>query len=254
MSEPLQSSTTPRVPPASSVVVSGASRGLGLAITEDLLSRGLRVAAFARTVTPALEAVSRKYADAVHVAAVDVTDRDACGRFVREAEARLGPLDGLVNNAAVGQDSLHVHTAPDDLARIIDTNVTAPLLLTRLVLRRMLAGGGRGRLVNVTSICGQRGFPGLVAYSATKGAMDAATRSLARELDGRVLANAVAPGFFASEMSAVLGDVQLEQILRRTPSGRLTELEDVVPVVRMLLCGDTNINGQVIVVDGAASV
>jgi 3-oxoacyl-[acyl-carrier protein] reductase len=126
-------------------------------------------------------------------------------------------------------------------------------VLTRLVLRRMLARGRRGRVVNITSICAQRGFPGLVAYSATKGGMDAATRALARELTGRVLVNAVAPGFFASEMSAVLGATQLDQIVRRTPTGRLTEPADVVPVVRMLLCEQTNINGQVMVVDGGAA-
>ena len=120
-------------------------------------------------------------------------------------------------------------------------------MLTRFVLRRMLAKGLKGRIVNVTSICAQRGFPGLVAYSATKGGMDAATRSLARELGGRVLANAVAPGFFASEMSAVLGQTQLDQIVRRTPTGHLTEPDEVVPVVRMLLLDNTNINGQVLV-------
>ena len=118
----------------------------------------------------------------------------------------------------------------------------------------MLAKGLKGRIVNITSICAQRGYPGLVAYSATKGGMDAATRSLARELGGRVLANSVAPGFFASEMSAVLGQTQLDQIVRRTPTGHLTEPEEVLPVVRMLLLENTNLNGQVLVVDGAASI
>ncbi|MGS2619289.1 SDR family NAD(P)-dependent oxidoreductase [Micromonospora sp. LZ34] len=242
------------VPPASVVLVSGGSRGLGLAIVTDLVARGVRVAAFARTVTPELAKLAAEYPDRMHVDAVDVTDLAATRSFLRAAEQRLGPVDGLVNNAAVGQDSLHVHTATDDIARIVETNLTAPLRLTRLVVRRMLAQGRRGRIVNVTSICAQRGFPGLVAYSATKGGMDAATRSLARELGGRMLVNAVAPGFFASEMSAVLGRTQLDQIVRRTPTGHLTEPDEVVPVVRMLLREQTNINGQVIVVDGAASV
>jgi len=220
--------TDSQVAPAQVVLVSGASRGLGLAIVEDLLLRGVKVAAFARTVT--------------------------CQAFVKEVEGKLGVIDGLVNNAAIGQDSLHVHTSAERIEQIISTNLTAPLVLTRFVLRRLLAKGGRGRLVNITSICGQRGYPGLVAYSATKGGMDAATRSIAREFNGRVLANAVAPGFFASEMSAVLGQTQLDQILRRTPSGRLTTPEDVVPVVRQLLLEHTNINGQSIVVDGAGSI
>lgn len=242
------------VPPSTVVLVSGGSRGLGLAIVTDLLAQGIKVAAFARTVTPELEKLAAEHPNRVHTGSVDVTDVKACQDFVKEVEARLGPIDGIVNNAAIGQDSLHVHTPAEHIARIIETNLTAPLVLTRFVLRRMLGKGLKGRVVNITSICAQRGFPGLVAYSATKGGMDAATRSLARELGGRVLANAVAPGFFASEMSAVLGQTQLDQIVRRTPTGHLTEPEEVVPLVRMLICENTNINGQVIVVDGAASI
>jgi 3-oxoacyl-[acyl-carrier protein] reductase len=247
-------SDTPQVPPSSVVLVSGGSRGLGLAIVTDLLERGVKVAAFARTVTPELTTVAEKYDGQAHVGSVDVNDAKAGQAFVKEVEEKLGPIDGIVNNAAVGQDSLHVHTSADQIAAIIQTNLTSPLVLTRFVLRRMMAKGLKGRVVNITSICAQRGYPGLVAYSATKGGMDAATRSLARELGGRVLANAVAPGFFASEMSAVLGQTQLDQIVRRTPTGHLTEPEEVVPVVRMLLLEQTNINGQVLVVDGAASI
>lgn len=243
-----------RVPPSQTVLVSGASRGLGLAIVESLLGNGVQVAAFARTVTPELEALAEKYPDTTCFDSVDINDAKAGRSFVSEVEQRLGGIDGLVNNAAIGQDSLHVHTSPERIAAIIETNLTAPLVLTRHVLRRMLARSGRGRVVSITSICGQRGYPGLVAYSATKGGMDAATRSLAREFGGRILANAIAPGFFASEMSAVLGQTQLDQILRRTPSGLLTAPDDVVPVVRQLLLEHTNINGQTIVVDGAASI
>lgn len=242
------------MPPSGVVLVNGGSRGLGLAIVRDLRARDVRVAAFARTVTPELAALVEQDPERMYAAPVDITDARAGQAFVREVEARLGPVDGMVNNAAIGQDSLHVHTSPEAIARIIETNLTAPLVLTRQVVRRMLAKGVRGRIVNITSVCAQRGYPGLVAYSATKGGMDAATRALARELGGRVLANAVAPGFFASEMSAVLGQSQLEQIVRRTPTGRLTTPEDVVPVVRMLLLEDTNVNGQVLVVDGAGSV
>lgn len=247
-------STDTLVPPATVVLISGASRGLGLAMVTDLLESGLKVAAFARTVTPELDALGERFPGQLHTGSVDITDEKACQAFVKEVEAEFGVIDGLINNAAIGQDSLHVHTPSDRISQIIETNLTAPLVLTRFVLRRLLAKGRRGRLVNVTSICGQRGYPGLVAYSATKGGLDAATRSLAREFSGRVLANAVAPGFFASEMSAVLGSTQLEQILRRTPSGRMTTPEDVVPVVRMLMLDQTNINGQSIVIDGAGSI
>lgn len=238
--------------PATAVLVSGGSRGLGLAIVSDLLQRGVKVATFARSVTPELNALGVEHGGNLHAACLDTTDRPGVEAFVREAERLLGPVDGLVNNAAIGQDSLHVHTSPEALARIIEVNLTAPLMLTRGVVRRMLARGGGGRVVNITSICAQRGFPGLAAYAATKAGIEAATRALARELRGRVLVNCVAPGFFASEMSAALGRTELDAITRRTPTGRLSEPEDVLPLVRMLLLEDTNMQGQTIVLDGGA--
>lgn len=252
MSEPVPG--PPRVcPPVSVTVVSGASRGLGLALTRDLLDHGVRVGAFARTLTPELRQLAEEHPGALLAREVDLTDAGARTAFVREVEAAYGVVDGLVNNAAVGQDSLHVHTSEDRLEQIVHTNLVAPLALLRTVVRRLLAHGRTGRVVNVTSVCGQRGYPGLVAYSATKGGMDAATRSLARELGGRVLVNSVAPGFFASEMSSVLGSTQLDQIMRRTPSGRMTDPDDVVPLVRHLLLDRSNVNGQTLVVDGGGS-
>jgi len=249
MSDPL----TP-IPAASCVLVSGGSRGLGLAIVRDTLARGARVATFARTRTPELEDLAAEHPGTLHVGTVDVTDAAGVAAFIREAAARLGPIDALVNNAAVGQDSLHIHTSPEQIAATVATNLTAPLLLTRAVLRHIMARGGRGRIVMVTSVCAQRGYSGLVTYSATKGGLDSAVRTLAREMHGRVLVNSVAPGFFASEMSSVLGQDQLGTITRRTPSGRLVEPDNILPLVGTLLFEDTNINGQVLTVDGGASI
>lgn len=242
------------IAPAKAVLVSGGSRGLGLSFVEDILAQGAKVAAFARTVTPELEALAAAHPERVFVGAVDVNDEKAVRTFIREAAAVLGPIDALVNNAAIGQDSLHVHTSPQRIHSIIDTNLTAPLLLTRAFLRHAMAKVGRGRIVMVTSVCAQRGYSGLVAYSATKGGLDAAMRTLAREMHGRFYVNSVAPGFFASEMSSVLGNEQLSTITRRTPSGRLVEPENIVPVVRTLLFEDTNMNGQVITIDGGGSI
>src|SRR5438445_6429351 len=127
-----------QVPPSSVVLVSGGSRGLGLAIVSDLIDSGVKVAAFARTVTPELSALAEKYPDQVHVGSVDINDAEAGQAFVKEVEDKLGPIDGIVNNAAVGQDSLHVHTSAEAIANIIQTNLTSPLVLTRFVLRRMM--------------------------------------------------------------------------------------------------------------------
>lgn len=249
MSEPL-----PHVPPASVVLVSGGSRGLGLAMVEYLLTQGVKVATFSRSSTPEIEKLQAAHPDDLLFAPIDGNDTKAVTAFLKQAGTVLGPVDGLVNNAAIGQDSLHVHTSPERIAQIISTNLVAPLLLTRAFTRAVLARGGRGRVVMVTSVCGQRGYSGLVAYSSTKAGLDGAMRALAREMHGRLLVNSLAPGFFASEMSSVLGDTQLDTISRRTPSGRLVEAEDMLPVLRMLLLERTNTNGQSIVVDGGGSI
>ncbi len=242
------------IPAATHVLVSGGSRGLGLALVTDALAGGAQVSTFARTVTPELKELALLHPMSLHVGSVDVTDTAGLTAFIRESAAKLGPIDALVNNAAIGQDSLHIHTSPEQIAALVATNLTAPLLLTRAVLRHIMARGGRGRIVMVTSVCAQRGYSGLVAYSATKGGLDSAMRTLAREMHGRVLINSVAPGFFASEMSSVLGPDELETITRRTPSGRLVEPHNIVPVVRSLLFEDTNLNGQVLTVDGGSSI
>lgn len=246
MSDPIAASSV--------VVVSGGSRGLGLAIVETILAQGAKVAAFARTITPELAALAEQHPDRVLAASVDATDSKAVHAFLKDAEAKLGPIDGLVNNAAMGQDSLHLHTSPATIEALLKTNLEAPLLLTRAVLRRIMAGRGSGRIVFITSICAQRGYAGLVTYAATKGGLDAAMRALAREMHGRVLVNSIAPGFFASEMSSVLGSQQLDAITRRTPSGHLVEPENITPYVRTLLFEDTNTNGQVLVIDGGGSI
>lgn len=246
-------SETP-IPPASAVLVSGGSRGLGLAIVTRLLEAGASVATFSRTVTPELDQLGQTHGERLLTGSVDVTDPGDAKDFIRSANDRFGVLDGLVNNAAVGQDSLLTHTSPDRIASIIETNLTAPLLLTRLFLRQMLARSGRGRVVMITSICAQRGYAGLVAYAASKGGMEAAMRTLAREMHGRAMVNAIAPGFFASEMSSVLGTEQLDTITRRTPSGRLVQPDNIMPLLDTLMFADTNINGQVLAVDGGSSI
>ena len=242
------------VPASQVVLVSGGSRGLGLALVQMVLDAGAKVAAFARTITPELAKLAEQFPDRTYVASVDITDVDAVNAFVKDAAARLGRIDGMINNAAVGQDSMHMQTSPANIARIIETNLTAPLVLTRAVLRNMIRRNGRGRIVMITTVGAQRGYAGLTTYAATKGGLDAAMRTLAREMHGRVLVNSIAPGFFASEMSSVLGSEQLGAITRRTPSGRLVEPDNIVPIARMLMFEDTNINGQVITVDGGSSI
>jgi 3-oxoacyl-[acyl-carrier protein] reductase len=237
------------------ILVSGGSRGLGLHLVEGFLQAGNKVASFARSETPAVQRLRTDCADRFYFEPLDALNQEGVQSFVKTVDARFGRIDALVNNAAVGQDELLVHTSPARIAQILNINITAPILLTRLVARRMLLQGHGGRILNITSICASRGYAGLAVYAASKGALDAFTRSMARELgEAGITFNSIAPGFFASEMSSVLLPQQMEAIRNRTPTGRLTNEDHVLAVADLLLSRETNINGQTIVVDGGISV
>ncbi len=209
------------------------------------------MATFARRLSDEIEGLRGDYPDRLRFVELDAGDDQGVADFVLASERWAGGIWGLVNNAAVGQDHLLAHTDADTIDRLLSLNLRAPIVISKAVVKRMILAGRGGRIVNVTSICGLRGYQGLTVYSATKGGLDAFTRSLAREVGARgILVNSVAPGFFSSEMSAVLSEEQLETIRRRTATGELTDPEDVVEVVDMLLFGRANMTGQVIVVDG----
>jgi 3-oxoacyl-[acyl-carrier protein] reductase len=233
------------------VIISGGSRGLGLALVRHCLGLGHSVATFARSETEAVRELCAKWPDQFYFAPLDARDAGGAAQFVSDVTKRFNGLDGLVNNAAIGQDHLLVSLPPDLAADILDVNLKGPILLTRSVVRQMLLRGRGGRIVNVTSICGSQGYAGLTVYSATKGALEAFTRSLAREVGSRgILVNSIAPGFFLSEMSSVLAAAQIDTIRRRTPTERLVGEKDVLPVLDLLLFGDINLTGQVLHVDG----
>jgi len=237
------------------VVVSGGSRGLGLYLVENLLGAGNRVGSFARSETAATGKLAREYPDRFHFEAFDASDEPHLKGFVDRVVRKFGRVDGLINNAAIGQDDLLVHLSAERIGQIIAVNVMAPILLTRLVAKRMMRQTERGAIVNITSICGSRGYAGLSVYAASKGALEAFARAMARELgEAGITFNNVAPGFFASEMSSVLLPEQMETIRRRTPTGRLSREEDVLTAVDLLLSRVSNIQGQTVTIDGGISI
>jgi 3-oxoacyl-[acyl-carrier protein] reductase len=236
---------------ADHVLLSGGTRGLGLALAAFCLDHGLRVSTFARSASDEVLDLAARYRDRLLFRPVDATNRTEMRRFVHDAVAAFGPLHALVNNAAIGQDHLLAHLPEERISTLLATNVEAPILLTRLVVKQMLLAGQGGRIINISSICASRGFSGLTVYAATKGALEAFTRSLAQEVGPRgILVNAIAPGFFSSEMSAALDERQVDIIRRRTATGRLIDVGDVLSVFRLLLLEDCNLTGQVIHVDG----
>jgi 3-oxoacyl-[acyl-carrier protein] reductase len=236
------------------VLLSGGSRGLGLAIARSLLEADYRVATFSRKSTPEIEALREKHADRLIYVPGDMADSPSLSRVVAAVEKETGPIDALVNNAGIAYDGVLAGMPPEQIETLIQVNLTGALLLTRLVVRRMLLRSA-GNIINISSIIGLRGYSGLAAYSATKGGLDAMTRALARELGGRnIRVNSVAPGYLETEMTHGLSDFQREQVVRRTPLGRLGVPADVVGVVQFLLSpASAYMTGQTLVVDGGVT-
>jgi 3-oxoacyl-[acyl-carrier protein] reductase len=240
--------TEPRV-----AMVSGGSRGLGAGIVRAYLDAGYRVATCARTATPQVGRWTEDpaTADRFLFVTADLSNRADVDAFVAAVIERWGSIDVLVNNAGVARDGILGLTPDEDIDAVVDLNLKGTLYLTRSVSRRMLANQ-RGHIVNISSIVGRSGYRGLAVYSATKAALDGLTRALARELGSRgIVVNGVAPGYLRTEMSHGLDEDQLQQIVRRTPAGRLGEPDDVARAVQFLTDpANTYITGHVLVVDG----
>lgn len=236
------------------VLVTGASRGLGLAIAKRLAFEGYTVIAVARSLGEPLLAAAEASAAGGRGRIVghpfDLTQIDALADLVRTLKAEHGALYGLVNNAGTSLDGVLATMPTAKIEALVRLNVLSPMILTKAATRSMLAAG-RGRVVNIASITAGAGSSGLAAYAATKAAMIGFTKSLAREL-GRagVTVNALAPGFIDTELTASLADEDRARIIRRSALGRLAEPDDVGAAAAFLLSdGARNITGAVLTVD-----
>lgn len=240
------------------VLVTGASRGLGLAIARKLSAAGYRVIAVARgkskQMTEAIAETERGNHAALHFAPFDLGKIDEIAELVRRLRKEFGPLYGLVNNAAVGYDGALAVMHNARIEELVRLNTLSPIVLTKYVVRSMMAQG-IGRIVNVASIIGFTGYSGLSAYAATKASMIGFTRSLAREV-GRlgINVNAIAPGFLDTDMTHGLAGEQRQRVIRRSALRRLADAEDVANAVEFLL-GDSarSISGTVLTVDAGAT-
>jgi 3-oxoacyl-[acyl-carrier protein] reductase len=240
------------------VIVTGGSRGLGLGIVRRLVCEGYGVIAVARqlndTFAAALEHAEQSHPGALQFRPFDLADVSAIPAFVQTLHKEVGPIYGLVNNAAVGTDGALAIMPNAQIERLIRVNTLAPIMLTKYVVRHMLADGG-GRIVNVASIVAATGYSGLSVYSATKASLIGFTRSLAREV-GRlnVTVNAVAPGFLDTEMTQGLTGERREQVARRSALHRLPEVDDVADAVEFLLGPKAkSITGTVLTVDAGST-
>jgi 3-oxoacyl-[acyl-carrier protein] reductase len=234
-----------------SVLVTGGSRGLGLEIASRLAAGGYRVTAVARSETDELRAAMSRYGDALAFRRFDLADTAAIGARFAALREELKPLYALVNNAGLGRGGLLSMMRDTDIESLVRLNTLAPLILTKHVVRSMMARGEGGRIVNISSIVATRGFNGLAAYSATKASLEGFTRSLAREVGPLgITVNAVAPGFVDTAMTEELTQMQRDKIAGRTALRHLVEPADVAGAVEYLLSeAARNITGVTLTVD-----
>jgi 3-oxoacyl-[acyl-carrier protein] reductase len=240
------------------VIVTGGSRGIGLAIAKKLAAEGYGVIAVARKKTDQLDAAIAEAAkggeSAIRFEPFDLGDLDKIQSFVAGLRKSHGPIYGLVNNAALGTEGQLSLMPNVKIAELVHINTVSPMVLTKYVVRGMMADGG-GRVVNVASIVAFTGYTGLSVYSATKASMLGFTRSLAREV-GRmgVNVNAVAPGFLDTEMTEGMTDEQRAKVARRSALQRLPVVEDIGNAV-MFLMGDgaRSITGTVLTIDAGST-
>ena len=266
-------------PPVS--LISGGSRGLGLALVEHLLARGDAVATFSRSGSDALSALAAAHPDRLATEQLDITDSAAIGGFIARVSDRFGRLDHCIANAAIAHEGVLATMRDDQIDSMLAVNLRGSIIFIRECVRHMLAatasatplddparatpaykppGASRGddapdrSITVVSSVVAETGSPGLSVYAATKAALEGFARSLARELGPRgIRVNAIAPGFLETDLSASLPEEQRARIARRTALGRLGEPKDVVGAVDFLTGKAAGFStGQVLKVDGGS--
>jgi 3-oxoacyl-[acyl-carrier protein] reductase len=236
-------------------IVSGGSRGLGLAIVEALLARGDSVATFSRSGSSGLDALAAAHAARLHTARVDAADADAIRGFVAGVAARFGRIDHCIANAAIAQEGVLATMRDDEIDAMLAVNVRGAIVLVRECVRQMLVAPPGDRSVTlVSSVVAARGSPGLCVYAATKAAVEGFGISLARELGPRgIRVNTIAPGFLETDLSAPLSAENRGRIARRTALGRLGTAADAAEAVSFLASSAASfLTGQVVGVDGGS--
>jgi 3-oxoacyl-[acyl-carrier protein] reductase len=232
------------------VLVTGGSRGIGLAIATRLVGAGYNVIAVARRETEELAAAVRASDGRLHFRACDLAVIDAIPAFAKLVRDEFGAIYGLVNNAGLGTEGLLATMHNSEIVALVRLNVLSPIILTKYIARQMMADGA-GRIINISSIIASTGYNGLSVYGATKAAATGFTRSLAREVGKLgITVNAIAPGFIDTELTHSLSDEGRKRIAGRSALRRLPATDDVARMVEYLLGeGGRNVTGTVFTID-----
>jgi 3-oxoacyl-[acyl-carrier protein] reductase len=218
------------------VLLTGASRGIGRAICDQLARLGATVIGTATSDEGATAITQRLQESGARGrgAVLDVTDAARGDALIDEVVREHGKLSVLVNNAGITRDTLAMRMKDEDWAAVIDTNLSAVFRLSRAVLRPMMKAKG-GRIVNVTSVVASSGNAGQANYAAAKAGVEGMTRALAREVGSRgITVNCVAPGFIDTDMTRALNEQQTQALLVQIPLGRLGQPEDIAACVAFL--------------------
>lgn len=234
------------------ILLTGASKGLGLKTTESLLKKGLTVYAISRSKTENLSELLLQYPDNIKWLQYDLADGDNIRQSVfKEWIGFDTPIHGFVNNAALAYDDIITNLNLFSLEKMYHVNVFTPMMLTKFVLRQMLLHNIKGSIVHISSISVHTGYKGLSMYASTKGALEAFSKNTSREWGEKgIRSNCLVAGFMETEMSSTLSDNQKNRIYQRTSMKQPVDVDSVAETIRFLLSDEAkSITGQNIHVD-----
>jgi len=238
-------------------IVTGGGSGLGLAIAEKFVQNGIQTIIAGRN-KEKLDAAKQKLGELCHAIPCDVTDLPSIPDFVKKITEQFGQIDILVNNAGANMKKEFTEVTDEDFQQIILTNLTAVFTISREVVKQMLLNQS-GSIINISSMAALYGIPRVIAYSASKTAIDGMTRAMAVELSGKgIRVNSIAPGFIYSEMTAKALDSDPERkakVFGRTPMGTMGQPMDIAEAAYFLASDAAKfITGIVLPVDGGNSI
>lgn len=235
-------------------LVTGATGGIGSAIATALHGRGARVA-LSGTRQERLDALAAELGERTATLPCDLSDREAVTALAGRAEAALGGLDIVVNNAGITRDNLFMRMKDEEWDQVIAVNLTATFLICRGALRGMMKRR-YGRIINIASISGVVGNPGQGNYAASKAGLVGMTKSLAREVAARgITANCIAPGFIETAMTGELNEKQVETIAAAIPSGSFGKPEDIAAAAVYLASSQAGyVTGETLHVNGGMAM